>query len=118
MSGDTSGLSEKPIGWRGTSYRDLCAFPPEARREAGHQLSLLQLGKPPIDWKPMALVGPGTIEIRVHTGTEHRIFVVSKFEEAIYVLHAFEKKSQKTSKHDVDLAKQRYRDLVAERRRQ
>ena len=66
----------------------------------------------------MAVVGPGTIEIRVHTGPEHRIFVVSKFEEAVYVFHAFEKKSQQTSKRDIDLAKQRYRDLVVERRRQ
>jgi phage-related protein len=64
----------------------------------------------------MAVVGLGTIEIRIHVGTEHRVFVVSKFEEAIYVLHAFEKKSQKTERQDIDLARQRYRDPVAERR--
>jgi phage-related protein len=58
----------------------------------------------------------GTIEVRIHVGTEHRVFVVSKFEEAIYVLHAFDKTSQQTSRHDLELAKQRYRDLIAERR--
>lgn len=64
----------------------------------------------------MPVVGPGTIEVRIHVGTEHRVSVVSKFEEAIYVLHAFDKTSQRTSQHDVDLARQRYRDLLAERR--
>jgi len=92
------------------------AFPVEARREAGYQLHLLQQGEAPDDWKPMPVVGPGTIEVRIHVGTEHRVFVVSKFEEAIYVLHAFDKTSQRTSQHDVDLARQRYRDLLAERR--
>ena len=92
------------------------AFPDEARREAGYQLYLLQQGEAPDDWKPMPVVGLGTIEVRIHVGTEHRVFVVSKFEEAIYVLHAFDKKSQQTSKHDLNLAKQRYRDLLAERR--
>lgn len=65
----------------------------------------------------MAAVGPGAIEVRIHAATEHRVFVVAKFEEAVYVLHAFEKKSQKTPKREIDLAKERYRELVAERRR-
>ena len=59
----------------------------------------------------------GTIEVRIRVGTAHRVFVVTKFEEAIYVLHAFEKKSEKTSQADIDLAKHRYRDLIAERQK-
>jgi phage-related protein len=106
---------EKPIEWRGTSYVDLLAFPEDARRIAGFQLGRLQQGDEPDDWKPMSVVGVGTIEIRIRTGTAHRVFVVRKFTEALYVLHAFEKKSQKTSKNDIDLAKRRYRELIAER---
>lgn len=107
---------EKAIGWRGTSYDELLAFPAEARREAGYQLHRVQQGNAPDDWKTMASVGPGTIEIRIHTGTEHRVFLVSKFAEAVYVLHAFEKKTQKTPAAALELARQRYRDLVTERR--
>ena len=106
---------EKPLEWRGTSYADLCAFPDEARRLAGFELGRIQEGDEPDDWKPMSVVGAGTIEVRIRVGTAHRVFVVTKFEEAIYVLHAFEKKSQKTPKSDIDLAKHRYRELTAER---
>jgi len=91
-------------------------MPEDARREAGHQLDLLQKGKDLTDWKPMPVVGTGAIEVRLHTGTEHRLFVIAKFEEAVYVLHAFEKKSQRTPKHDIDIATKRYNDLIAERR--
>jgi phage-related protein len=108
---------EKPIQWRGSSYVDLLAFPEDARRIAGFQLGRLQQGDEPDDWKPMAVVGAGTIEVRIRVGTAHRVFAVTKFAEAIYVLHAFEKKSQKTPKNDIDLAKRRYRELVAERSR-
>lgn len=83
---------------------------PHGSRSAG-------AGKAPDDRKPMSMVGPGTIEVRIHVGTEHRVFVVTKFEEAIYVLHAFDKKSQRTAMHDSDLARRRYRDLLTERRR-
>ena len=111
------GKREKSIEWRGSSYVDLLAFPQDARRIAGFQLGRLQRGDEPDDWKPMSVVGAGTMEIRIRVGTAHRVFVVTKFAEAIYVLHAFEKKSQKTPKSDIDLAKRRYRELFAERSR-
>jgi phage-related protein len=114
---DLPSRPEKPIEWRGTSYDDLCAFPADVRRVAGFQLGRLQQGEPPDDWKPMSIVGAGTIDIRIRVGTAHRVFVVTKFEEAIYVLHAFEKKSQRTPKSDIDLAKHRYRELTAERQK-
>lgn len=91
-------------------------FPSEARTEAGYQLHLLQQGKQPDDWKPMGTVGAGVYEIRIHTATEHRVLVVTRFAEAVYVLHAFEKESQKTAKHDIELARRRYRDLIAGRK--
>jgi phage-related protein len=65
----------------------------------------------------MSAVGAGTIEVRIHTGAEHRVFVVTKLGDAIYVLHAFEKKAQKTPRRDIELARKRYRELLAEHRR-
>jgi phage-related protein len=65
----------------------------------------------------MPSIGVGVQEIRVHTELEHRVFYVAKFEEAIYVLHAFEKKSRKTPTYDLDLAKSRLGELLQERRR-
>jgi phage-related protein len=69
----------------------------------------------PSDWKPIPTIGPGVREIRIHTTPEHRVCYVAKFEEAIYVLHAFEKRTRKTSQRNVELARQRYQALVAQR---
>jgi len=63
----------------------------------------------------MSTIGPGVREIRVHTALEHRVCYIAKFAEAIYVLHAFEKRTRKTSQRDLDLARQRYQALVAQR---
>jgi phage-related protein len=63
----------------------------------------------------MPTIGPGVREIRVHTAIEHRVCYVAKFVDAIYVLHAFKRRTRKTSKHDMDLARQRYQGLVAQR---
>ena len=66
--------------------------------------------------KQMPTIGPGVREIRIHTDLEHRVFYVASFAEAVYVLHAFEKRTRKTAKHDLDLAGDRFRALVTERR--
>lgn len=63
----------------------------------------------------MPSVGAGVAEIRIRTGTEHRIFFVAKFEEAIYVLHAFEKNTQKTAKRDIELGRARMAEVLASR---
>ncbi|OZI48625.1 type II toxin-antitoxin system RelE/ParE family toxin [Bordetella genomosp. 4] len=107
----------KEIRWIGSSYNDLIQFPTEARRCAGFQLSLVQAGLLPHDWKPFDGIGQGALEIRirVHPGT-YRIIYVAKFEEAVYVLHCFEKKTQTTSKHDKTLATERYRAIVGSRK--
>ena len=108
-------MGEKTILWLGSSRHDLQAFPPDARRLAGFQLRQVQQGAEPSDWKPMPTIGPGVREIRIHTAVEYRVCYVAKFAEAIYVLHAFEKRTRKTSKHDVELARQRYQALIAQR---
>ena len=102
--------------WRGRSFQDLLAFPDEARREAGYQLGFVQLGFEAYDWKPMSSIGPGVREIRIHVEGEFRVFYLANYKEAIYVLHAFQKKSRKTSQKDLDIAKTRLRELDRERK--
>lgn len=106
----------KPIRWLGSSRSDVKAFPMDARRVAGFQLHAVQRGSEPNDWKPLRAVGPGVREIRVHTGLEHRIVYVATFAEAVYVLHAFSKKTAKTTPHDIRLARTRFEALLALRR--
>lgn len=108
-------MTEKELRWLGSSYRDLLAFPEQARREAGYQLGFVQFGFEPTDWKPMSTIGKGVKEIRIHVGGEFRVIYVAKFEEAVYVLHAFRKKTQRTPKRDLDAAKTRFRELRQER---
>lgn len=109
-------MRDKPLFWLGSSRNDLKAFPPDARRVAGFQLRRVQQGLEPNDWKPMPTVGPGVREIRIHTGLEHRVFYVAKFTEGVYVVHAFEKRTRKTPKQDLKLARDRFRALVMKRR--
>jgi phage-related protein len=107
---------EKPIQWLGDSRDRLRRFPQVARREIGYQLSLIQAGRSATDWKPISLVGPGVIEIRVHADGEFRVFYVAKFEDAVYVLHVFAKKTRRASSLDIELGKKRYRELLERRK--
>ena len=109
---------DKPLVWLGDSRNCVRSFPEAARQRSGFELREVQKGKDPSDWKPMPLVGLGVREIRIHADEEFRVMYVAKFAEAVYVLHAFEKKTQQTAQRDIDLAKSRFRVLVAERRRE
>ena len=95
----------KPVIWLGSSLEDVRSFSAEARREVGYQLYRVQVGLEPSDWKSVTAVGSGVQEIRVHTGKEYRVLYVTKFGEAIYVLHAFLKKTGKTTIADLALAR-------------
>lgn len=108
-------MSDKTLQWLGSARRDVRAFPRDARRLAGFQLRRVQQGLDPTDWKAMRGVGPGVREIRIHTVLEHRVLYVASFAEAVYVLHAFEKRSRKAARGDVELGRQRYRALVSPR---
>ena len=110
-------MPEKPLCWLGSSLDDVRAFPDDARREAGYELGRVQEGLMPTDWRPMATVGHGAYEVRVHTRLEHRVFYVAKFEEAVYVLHAFEKRTRQTPPAEITLAKKRLTELLARRMR-
>jgi phage-related protein len=104
---------EKDISWVGSSYDDLLDFPSESRKEAGFQLGLVQAGLDPLDWKPFDTLGAGVKEIRIKEANGiYRVMYVAKFEECIYVLHCFQKKTQATSKPDKTTTELRYRAVL------
>lgn len=106
----------KPIAWMGDSLERLREAAAEIRADAGYQLKLVQAGDAPASFRPMPDVGPGVMEIRLSGTGEYRVFYVAKFEEAIYVLHCFGKKSRATRKADIDLGRVRYKEVLARRR--
>lgn len=108
---------EKPVDFRGSSLDDLRKFPPDAKSESGFQIDLVQKGLEADDWKPMPSIGPGVQEIRIwdSTGT-YRVIHVAKFPEAVYILHCFKKTTEKTEQKDIDLATDRYKGVLAERK--
>jgi phage-related protein len=102
----------KKLTWMGGNREDLRAFPREARREMGYQLEHVQDGVNPDDWKPISTIGSGVREIRVRelSGAFRCIYLATR-PEGIYVLHCFQKKTQKTSRHDLDLAERRFKAI-------
>ncbi len=103
----------KKLRFIGSSLDDLKDFPAEARRDAGFELDAVQRGLMPSDFKPMLNIGPGAYEIRIHILGEWRVIYVARFEGAVYVLHAFQKKTQRTRKEDIELAARRYQQIGA-----
>lgn len=109
-------MLDKPIHWVGGSLEDLRAFPQTARRQAGYQLRRLQQGLLPDDFRPMRSVGAGVAEIRLRSDREHRVLYVAKFDAAIYVLHAFEKRTRQTRRLDLELGRKRLAEVIRSRR--
>src|SRR5262249_10781830 len=96
----------------GGALRDLRAFLELPRRAAGFQLDRVQRGLDPDDWKAMPTIGSGVREIRIRDASgAFRVIYVVTFEEAVFVLHAFAKKTQRTSRQDIALAKMRFGQL-------
>jgi phage-related protein len=102
-------LNERPLVFVRSALRDLRAFPDAARRKAGHELLRVQRGGLPLDWRPMSIVGRGVQEIRVHSEGEWRVIYIASLPAAVYVLHAFGKKSQRTNPLDIAVARARLR---------
>ena len=110
-------MTMKPVVFIGNALQELRAFPVTVRREAGYQLDRLQNGFEPSDWKVLAGLGSGVREIRIRDANgAFRIVYVARFAEALYVLHCFQKKSQKTGKLNRELAAKRYGELMRERK--
>ena len=102
----------KELVFLGDSLEQLRDFPETARKEAGVQLHKVQQGIEPSDWKPMTTVGQGVREIRIRDEAgAFRVLYVTKIEDAVYVLHIFQKKTQQTAKRDLDLAAARLRQI-------
>jgi phage-related protein len=104
-------MMAKPLKFVGSSLDDLRNFPDEARRDAGFELRAVQNGLEPTDWRPMRAVGPAVKEIRIHVLGEWRVIYIVQRHDAVYVLHAFQKKSRKTSRQDIELARHRYKQI-------
>lgn len=103
----------KPVSFVGDSLDQVRAFPDRARREVGFQIDRLQRGLEPDDWKPMRSIGPGVREIRVRDAAgAFRVIYTATFADAVYVLHAFQKKTQATSKRDLEVAALRFKELT------
>ena len=107
----------KPVRFLGGSLKRLHEFPEDAKLDAGYQLDKVQHGHQPDDFKPMPWIGKGVEEIRVRDDSGiYRIIYTARIADAVYVLHAFQKKTQATSKPDIDLAKERYTELMRGRK--
>jgi phage-related protein len=106
----------KPLRFLGNSLECLRDFPDEARHDAGYQLDRVQRGIEPDDFKPMPAIGKGVQEIRIweDSGT-YRVVYTARLAAAVYVLHAFQKKTQATSRRDVEIARVRYKALMGGR---
>jgi phage-related protein len=107
----------KPVVFVGDSLARLREFPDEARHDAGYQIDKLQRGQKPDDFKPMPAIGKGVEELRVwdDAGT-WRVIYLTRLADAVYILHAFQKKTRTTAKRDIDIARQRLAQLRKERR--
>ncbi|MEW8197454.1 MAG: type II toxin-antitoxin system RelE/ParE family toxin [Candidatus Thiodiazotropha endolucinida] len=105
-------MERKPIAFEGDSLEQIRDFSDNVKDDVGFQLDKVQRGEDPDDWKPMASIGKGVKEIRVKDTTgAYRVIYIAKLEGAIHVLHAFQKKTQKTRKADIDLVKKRLKKL-------
>lgn len=99
----------KPVRFLGDSLERLREFPDDARQDTGYQLEQVQRGERPDDCKPMPSIGKGVEEIRVRDDSGiYRVVYTARVANAVYVLHAFQKKSQATAKRDIDLARERF----------
>jgi phage-related protein len=103
----------KPIVFCGRSLEKIRAFPTGVKHEAGHQLDRVQRGLEPVDWKPMPSLGTGIKEIRLRDNGHFRVIYLAAFENSVVVLYAFQKKSQKTGKPDLQIAQRALKDLLS-----
>lgn len=107
----------KPIRFLGDSLECLREFPDDARQDAGYQLDQIQRGQQPSDFKPMSSVGKGVEELRVRDDSgSFRVIYIARMPQAVFVLHAFQKKTRATARQDIEIARDRYADLMRARR--
>jgi phage-related protein len=105
----------KDVLWVANSRQAVRRFPKQVRSDLGTELRRVQEGLAPKNWKPIRSVGSGVREIRVKYRGEYRLIYVANFEEGIYALHAFHKKTQRTAHSDIELAKKRLKEVIQQR---
>ena len=106
----------KPVRFVGDSLKSIRNFPEEAKQDAGYQLDKVQRGDQPDDFKPMPSIGKGVEEIRIRDDSGvYRVIYAARLAEAVYVIHAFQKKTQATSKRDIEMARERFAQLMRDR---
>jgi phage-related protein len=106
----------KPVEWRGDSSDVIRSLSEDLRDDLGYMLHQVQTDRTPSDFRPMPTVGAGVYELRASDSDGiARLMYIAKFAEAVYVLHVFQKKTQKTPQKDIDKAAKRLRDLMRER---
>jgi phage-related protein len=105
----------KSIVFLGNSEKTMRSFSLDVQKDFALNFHMLERGLEPLDWKPMKSIGLGVREIRVkdRDGIYRAIYVL-KVKDKIHILHVFQKKSQKTAKHDLDLAKARMKLIIME----
>jgi phage-related protein len=104
---------KKNARFLGETRRIIRAFPNDARREAGHQIDRVQSGLEPDDWKPFPKIGPGVREIRIRERSgAFRVIYQATIGDEVLVIHAFQKKTQKTPRHDIETARERLREFL------
>lgn len=111
-------MDEKDLDWRGTTLEDIKMFPNEVKKDIGFELHKIQNGHNLTHYKAVNRWGSGVIEVKIKGNDgEYRVVYVAKFVEAIYVIHAFQKKTQQTSPKDVNIIIERYKAVIEERRK-
>jgi phage-related protein len=115
-----SDAKPKPVYWIGSARADLKAFPDAVKTDVGYALWVAQRGEKPAQAKVLQGIvsGSGVLElVERHDGDTYRVVYTVRFKEAVYVLHAFQKKSKrgiKTPKHDIELVRERLKDAEAD----
>ena len=105
----------KSVEFLGDSLSRVRDFPEDVKKDLGRELVRVQEGRDPVDWKPMPTIGKGVREIRVSDRAgQFRVVYVTNIGNAVYVLHAFQKKTQKTLQRDIDLAAVRLKQILEE----
>ena len=109
-------MAIKPVRFLGDSLKRIRGFPTDVKQDCGYQLDKVQRGQQPDDFKPMPSIGKGVEEIRVwdDSGT-YRVVYTARLADVVYVLHAFQKKTQRTPRRDIDIARARFDELKRER---
>jgi phage-related protein len=100
------------VDWLGDSRDVVRGYARDVRVAIGNELRLLQTGEKPVHARPLKTVGRGVWELKISEAEgQFRVVYVVKRNDRIYVLHAFQKKTQQTPQRDIDLAKARFKEI-------